>query len=90
MQTAHLIDVTGLEPPQPLERVLAAIEALSEGDYLHVRHHREPFLLYPILENRGFAFLTRLGRDAPFEIFIWRRGDEPARIAVQHLATHHA
>jgi uncharacterized protein (DUF2249 family) len=76
------LDVSKLEPCEPLERTLAAIEKLSEGDYLRVIHRREPHLLYPMLEKSGFAWLTRAGGPSLFEIFIWRRDDAVAEQAV--------
>lgn len=81
----RVLDVSRLDPPEPLVRILEAIEHLPPGEYLHIRHRREPYPLYAILEESGFAHLTRLGRDCPYEIFIWRRGDERARASVQLL-----
>jgi len=72
------LDVSVLEPPEPMERVLAAVDELRPGEYLHLLHRREPFPLYPILEEMGFAFMTRPGRAAAYEIFVWRRGDVSA------------
>ena len=83
MSAERLLDVSALEPPEPLERVLAALEELGDGEYLHVQHRREPFPLYPLLEERGFAYFARPGRDVPIEVFIWRRNDEHAHAAAQ-------
>lgn len=85
MPSELLLDVRDLVPPEPLERVLAAVKILGDGQYLRVRHHREPFPLYAFLEESGFAWRTRPGHDIPFEIFIWRRNDERAQSAVQHI-----
>lgn len=49
----HRLDVSELEPCEPLERTLAAITLLETGDYLRVLHRREPHLLYPLLEKAG-------------------------------------
>lgn len=81
----RVLDVRQLDPPEPLVRILEAIEHLPPGEYLHVRHRREPYPLYAILEESGYAHFTRPGRDCPYEIFIWRRGDERARASVQAL-----
>lgn len=86
MSAERLLDVSALDPPEPLERVLAALEELGEGEYLHVQHRREPFPLYPLLEERGFAYFARPGRDIPIEVFIWRRDDKRAHAAAQHRA----
>ncbi len=74
------LDVSDLEPPEPLVRALAEIDTLEEGQYLHMRHRREPCLLYPNLEQRGFAHLTRASGSG-FDVFIWRRGDSVAKQA---------
>ena len=55
MGVEHLIDVSTLPAPEPLEAVLDALTHLSPGDYLRVLHRREPWPLFPILEERGFA-----------------------------------
>lgn len=47
------IDVRGLEPPQPMLKVLDAIDRLEPGGELEVRHDRRPTLLYPLLDERG-------------------------------------
>jgi len=80
----HNLDVSMLVPCEPLDRTLAAIMELSEGDYLRVIHRREPHLLYPLLEKQGFSQHTVPGNDdAGFEIYIWRREDKAAEAAVR-------
>lgn len=75
---ARVLDVSGLEPPAPLERVLTELEDLAPGEYLRMLHRREPSLLYPILEQRGFAYRAGPGRTTAFEILIWHRDDAEA------------
>jgi uncharacterized protein (DUF2249 family) len=53
-----LLDVRGLEPPEPMARVLSAAEALEARDELEVSHDRRPMFLYGVLEERGFAHET--------------------------------
>jgi uncharacterized protein (DUF2249 family) len=53
-----VLDVRGLEPPQPMLRVLETIERLGPDDTLEVHHDRRPVFLYPQLEERGFAHET--------------------------------
>ena len=77
------LDVSDLEPPDPLLRILAAAEELAEGQHLHVLHRRTPCLLYTNLEQRGFAHHTLMpGPEAPCEVYIWRREDRQARHAL--------
>jgi uncharacterized protein (DUF2249 family) len=54
----RVIDVRGLEPPQPMVRVLEALDRLARGARLEVLHDRRPVFLYPQLEERGFAHET--------------------------------
>lgn len=51
----HKLDVSNLEPPEPMVVILAKIRELGPKDVLEVTHHREPFPLYPHLEEAGFA-----------------------------------
>ncbi len=78
----RLVDVSELEPCEPLERALAAADSLRPGEYLRLLHRREPFPLYRILADRGFAHRTVPGDRTAFEVFIWRRTDDQARRAV--------
>ena len=52
------IDVRGLEPPQPMVRILEAVERLQAGDTLEVLHERRPMFLYPQLDERGLLHET--------------------------------
>jgi uncharacterized protein (DUF2249 family) len=53
-----VLDVRGLEPPQPMLRVLEEIDRLSPSAELEVRHDRRPVFLYPQLDERGFVHET--------------------------------
>jgi uncharacterized protein (DUF2249 family) len=53
-----VLDVRGLEPPQPMVRVLAAVDGLGAGAELEVHHDRRPIFLYPQLDARGFVHET--------------------------------
>jgi uncharacterized protein (DUF2249 family) len=53
---AVTLDNRGLQPPEPMVRILEALQALPDGDKLEVMMDREPVLLYPELERRGFAW----------------------------------
>ena len=65
------IDVCGLEPPEPLERVLDALSTLGPGQRLRVIIPREPFPLYRILDNNGYLHETTSRPDYLFEVLIW-------------------
>lgn len=51
-----VLDVRGLEPPEPMVRTLEALEALPPGGTLVQLNVRVPHFLLPQLEARGFAW----------------------------------
>jgi uncharacterized protein (DUF2249 family) len=53
------LDVRGLEPPEPMVRILQAASTLAPGQVLIVEHHRRPVYLYPRLDEQGFLHETR-------------------------------
>lgn len=48
------LDVRELPPPEPMMKILEKINEIDDNTILLVHHHREPFMLYPKLEERGF------------------------------------
>jgi uncharacterized protein (DUF2249 family) len=54
--TTHNLDNRGLQPPEPMVRILGSLQQLANGDELVVLMDREPLLLYPELERRGFRW----------------------------------
>lgn len=57
-----VLDVSGLEPPQPMAAILEKIQELGPGDVLEVSHHREPVPLYALLDEAGFTHeISKLG-----------------------------
>jgi len=50
------IDVSDLDPPQPLVAICALLEAPDTGDEVIVHHDREPHFLYPELSERGWSW----------------------------------
>ena len=73
----HYVDVSALEPPEPLEVILDAIADLPPGDYLKVRHRRNPMPLYPMLSDMGYAYAMSSPGPGHFEILIWPRDMPP-------------
>ena len=70
-----ILDVRGLEPPQPMVVVLEALERLAPGDRLEVIHDRRPMFLYPQLDERGFAHETDESEPGVVRIVIRRKAD---------------
>lgn len=75
MKQEVLVDARWLPPPEPLERVLRALDALLPGQRIRLLLHREPFPLYGILENLGYTHRTHMIADGCYEILIEARKD---------------
>src|SRR5208282_5549672 len=67
------VDARGLEPPQPLVKILEALAALPAGAELRAFTDRRPMHLYAQLEERGFAAVTEEQPDGTFLTHIRRR-----------------
>lgn len=50
------LDNRDLEPPEPMVRILAAIESMAAGEVLSALLCREPIFLFPELAKRGHAW----------------------------------
>ncbi|MEW5967186.1 MAG: DUF2249 domain-containing protein [Pseudomonadota bacterium] len=70
-----LLDARGLEPPEPLERVMHALALLRPGQTIRLLLHREPFPLYPMLAERGYRHDTRREADGSYTILIRAAGE---------------
>ena len=69
------IDNRGLPPPEPMVRILSALSDLPAGDEVVALMDREPFLLYPELERRGFTSTIRHDQEW-FVLSIRRQAEE--------------
>lgn len=70
--TIHQLDVGGLEPPEPMVRVLDALDTLGPGERLRVLIDREPVPLYRVLERNGYQYRTTPQADLRYEVLIWQ------------------
>lgn len=66
------LDVRGLPPPEPFERIIGALQTLSGEDSLKVLIHREPFPLYEMLHGAGYTWQATSLANGDFEILINR------------------
>ena len=60
------VDARGLEPPQPMVRILEALATLPSGRTLRARTDRRPVHLNPLIEERGFRADTQPESDGSF------------------------
>ena len=67
------LDVRGLEAPEPLVRVMDALDNLPLGHSLLLKIDCRPQPLFRILERNGYEYDERPGADALFEISIRKR-----------------
>ncbi|SCZ61659.1 DUF2249 domain-containing protein [Thiohalomonas denitrificans] len=86
MANAVVLDVSELEPPEPLVLTLEGAARLQPGEYLRMRHRRVPYPLFDTLDQQGFGYLSRGGRDVACEVLIWREGDSEAARAAEAMA----
>jgi uncharacterized protein (DUF2249 family) len=68
-----VLDVRGLEPPEPMVRTLAALEALPAGATLVQLNVRVPQFLLPLLEERGYSYDIREQDESLVRVFIRHR-----------------
>ena len=85
MATEVLLDVSELEPPEPLTLTLEAAEQLKPGQYLRMLHRREPCMLFGNLDDNHFKYFQRKGINTAVEVFIWIEDDNEAAAAVQAI-----
>lgn len=76
MRRTFELDNRGLEPPQPMLRILDTLENMADDDVLVARNDRQPFFLYPELQERGYAYRIEPVEDGGYRITIWKAGKE--------------
>ena len=67
------LDVRGMQPPEPLERVLESLDRLGAGDCLRVKINCRPVPLFRILDQNGYTHEEEPGVDALLDITIRKR-----------------
>lgn len=50
------IDNRGLQPPEPMVRILSGLDGMGDSDEMVALMDREPIMLYPQLERRGWSW----------------------------------
>jgi uncharacterized protein (DUF2249 family) len=70
------VDARGLEPPEPMVKILEAVATLPEGAQLRAHTDRRPMHLYAQLEQRGFIGDSQEQSDGSFLTVIRRAGSQ--------------
>jgi TusA-related sulfurtransferase len=71
-----LVDARGLEPPEPMEKVLQTLALLRPGQSIRLLLHREPFPLYSLLAESGYRHATQMQADGSYIILIRPSGED--------------
>ncbi len=50
------VDVSALEPPEPMTVILTHLAKLTAQECLLIKHRRQPFPLYEKLNQAGFSY----------------------------------
>ncbi|MGB9664384.1 MAG: DUF2249 domain-containing protein [Ignavibacteria bacterium] len=70
------LDVRDLPPPEPMIKILEMLSQIDEQTVLLVHHHREPIMLYPKLEERGYEAISYKIDDNYFKVLITKKRTE--------------
>lgn len=65
-----VIDGRELQPPEPMERTLEALDKLAEGEDVLLLLYCQPHPLFSILRNSGYAWSEEVQPDGTREIRI--------------------
>lgn len=65
-----VIDNRGLEPPEPMQRTLQALEELADGEKLMIINDKKPMFLFESLDDLGYTYTVNPREDSGFEIII--------------------
>ncbi len=67
------LDVRELPPPEPMIKILETLSQVDENTLLLVHHHREPLMLYPKIEERGYEAISNKINDNYYKVLIMKK-----------------
>ncbi len=85
LQQVTQLDVSELEPPQPMHIITAALQTLCIGEVLAVKHRRIPIPLFEMITGR-FDYLCNEITASHFQLYFWQHDDDEARILAEKLS----
>ena len=65
-----VIDGREMQPPEPMDRTMEALDTLADGDEVLLLLYCQPHPLFTILKNNGYAWSEDLRADGTREIRI--------------------
>ena len=72
-----VVDARGMQPPEPFERTMDALDEIEPGKKVLLVLRREPFPLYRALELNGYVWNTTALADGLYDVRLQVR-DRPA------------
>ncbi|MBL4829278.1 MAG: DUF2249 domain-containing protein [Aliivibrio sp.] len=78
------LDVSDLEPPQPMNQITAALHKLAAGEVIAVKHRRKPVPLFEMIAGR-FDHICVEVSPSQFQLYFWQREDNDAKILAELL-----
>lgn len=85
MKAVVTVDVRGLAPPEPLQKILVSMKELEAGQVLQVWHRVEPCGLFPDISKLGFRYHIIRSMEGFCEFVIWKTDDHQARDQVDNM-----
>jgi hypothetical protein len=67
------VDVSNLEPPEPMTVILTQLANLSQQACLLVKHRRQPFPLYEKLNDAGFSYYCVVHAQDDISLYIFHQ-----------------
>ncbi len=67
-----LVDAREMQPPEPFERTMEAIDAMQPDDEVVLWLFRQPTPLFNVLKRNGYTWREAVGPDDCFEFRIRR------------------
>jgi uncharacterized protein (DUF2249 family) len=67
------LDLRGMFPPEPMERVLDALASLQDGQQVRLLIEREPHPLFRILERNGYLYRSSAPEPGLYQVVIRER-----------------
>lgn len=67
-----VLDNRGLEPPEPMQRTLKALEELQTGESLTIINDRKPMFLFEELDDQNLKYEVEPRDDGSFQITIYK------------------
>lgn len=65
------LDVSVLAPPEPMERILDALDGMRAPDRLAVLIDREPHPLLRLLNRNNYRYAIEHRPDGKYDLLIW-------------------